>query len=153
MINSSFFSKKIILLDKDADDASQAIEKVVERLELKKVVTSDFLKAVLWREKEYPTGLQLENNLGVAIPHTDPDKVLQNQIGIIRLNNSVKFRQMGSATDIVDVRIIFVLCLKEAHEQLDMLQTLMGMFADKDILEQLMHIQDGDTIVDLLTNN
>lgn len=153
MINSSFFSKKIILLDEDADDASQAIEKVVERLELKKVVTSDFLKAVLEREKEYPTGLQLENNLGVAIPHTDPDKVLQNQIGIIRLNNSVKFRQMGSATDIVDVRIIFVLCLKEAHEQLDMLQTLMGMFADKDILEQLMHIQNGDTIVDLLTSN
>lgn len=48
-----------------------------------------FTEAVLKREKDYPTGLDVDG-IGVAIPHTDAEhvkkRVFQLQYWIIRLN-------------------------------------------------------------------
>ena len=70
MIEKKFFSDEVILLDEKAVDNFSAIKLVARNLKEKGIVNDSFEEAILKREKEYPTGLQLSDGVGVAIPHT-----------------------------------------------------------------------------------
>lgn len=150
MIEKKFFSDEVILLDEKAVDNFSAIKLVARNLKEKGIVNDSFEEAILKREKEYPTGLQLSDGVGVAIPHTDADKVNINQIGIVRLKEPVSFIQMGSDGQIVQVKMIFVLCLKEAHEQLDMLQNLMNVFSNSKTVSSLLNAKTAKEIINII---
>lgn len=141
-LNKELFSEQAVLINQDVHLQEEALRLICLELENKNVVTSDFFQAILEREKVYPTGLSLSENIGVAIPHTDPDKVKKNQMGFISLKRPVKFQQMGDDSKEVEVTMIFVLCLKTSDDQLDMLQKLMQMFGDKDAMNQLIKIEN-----------
>ena len=49
-----------------------------------------FTEAILKREKDYPTGLDV-NGIGVAIPHTDAEHVKKEGISIAVLNPPIEF--------------------------------------------------------------
>lgn len=136
-IDKKLFSEQVILQQKDVKDKEDALTILAKELEKKGVVNSRFLPAILKREEEYPTGLALQGDLGVAIPHTDPDKVKKEQVGFISLKYPVKFKQMGDADSEVKVSMIFILCLKSPDKQLDMLKNLMGMFTDVETMKQI----------------
>ncbi|MCP0888030.1 PTS sugar transporter subunit IIA [Ligilactobacillus sp. WILCCON 0076] len=147
-INQEFFSEKALLFDQEANNKEEAIKKIAILLLNKKAVIEDFIPAILLREENYPTGLKLSRGVGVAIPHTDADKVIKNQIGFISLKNPVTFRQMGSETETVKVNLIFVLCLKESHEQLEMLQQLMSLFNNEEYIESLLKCKNESEFLD-----
>ncbi len=66
------------------------------------------------------------------------------------LNNPVQFRQMGSDTDKVQVEMIFILCLKNAHKQLDMLQNLMTLFGDDVEIKKLYECKTSDEFLNII---
>ncbi len=143
-LDNKLFSDKVLIFHQDLKTQDEVFEDLNKKLLAKGVVNDEFLDAVKKREMKFPTGLQLESGFGVAIPHTDPQFVNEDQIGFMSLNNPIQFRQMGSETDKVQVKMIFILCLKEAHKQLDMLQNLMTLFGDSNQIEQLYKCKSPD---------
>ncbi len=140
-INKKLFSKEVILLHQNVKDKEEALTILATELERKNVVNTNFLPAILKREQEYPTGLALQENLGVAIPHTDPDKIKQEQLGFISLQHPIEFKQMGDANSKVKVSMIFVLCLKSPDKQLNMLKSFMNMFTDAETMKQINAVE------------
>ncbi|HCX39730.1 MAG TPA: PTS sugar transporter subunit IIA [Lactobacillus acetotolerans] len=149
-LDQQLFSKKILLFHQDIKDQEDLFKILDQKLLDQKVVNDGFLKAITTREKSYPTGLKLESGFGVAIPHTDPKYVNENQIGFLSLNKPVQFRQMGSSTEVVDVKMVFILCLKEAHQQLAMLQNLMAIFGDNKMVDKLYQCTSADEFLKLI---
>lgn len=149
-LDRKLFSKKVLLFHQDIDTQQELFTKLNDELLKNNVVTDKFLKAVEKREEVFPTGLKLESGFGVAIPHTDPEYVKENQIGFMSLNKPVQFRQMGSSKDIVQARMVFILCLKEAHKQLDMLQNLMTLFGDDAMIKKIYQCDSEDEFLNLI---
>ena len=88
------FDKEVILFNQDASDNVSALTRLADSMYAKGVVTSEYRDALLKREESFSTGLMTQT-IGVAIPHTDPDKVIEPQIGFMSLKHPVTFHQMG----------------------------------------------------------
>ena len=141
-----FFSDRVITFDQTFSDRNTALKAVADQL-----LKAGAVAPTIAREQTYPTGLQLNDGIGVAIPHTDADQVIHDQIGFVSLKTPVEFRQMASATDVVSVNYLFVLALKTAHQQLDMLQKLMGLFADDAEMTAFRKIKTADDFIHFMT--
>jgi PTS system galactitol-specific IIA component len=140
------FDHQIVLFHQNVKDTEDALRTMSKLFIAEGLAEAEFTDGILNREKVFPTGLRLENGTGVAIPHTDCDKVIRSQIGFMSLNQPVIFQQMGGEPeDQVEVRMIFMLCLKEAHEQLDTLQNLMNLFQNSEQMEELYQCSDIET--------
>lgn len=149
-LDKNLFSKKILLFHQDVKTQDDMFVELNKELLAKGIVNNGFLNAVEKREKDFPTGLQLESGFGVAIPHTDPQFVNEDQIGFMSLKDPIQFRQMGSETGKVQVKMIFILCLKEAHKQLDMLQNLMSLFGDATEVEKIYKCRSSNELLNLI---
>ena len=112
-------------------------------------VSSSFVQAIKRREDEFPTGLMLEN-IGVAIPHTDVEHVVEQSMAIGILEEPVDFTIMGTENDLVKVKVIFMLALKEPHTQLEFLQTLVQIFQDDSKILKLLECQSPSEIITVL---
>lgn len=112
-------------------------------------VKESFTKGILEREKELPTGLPTVP-YGIAIPHTDGDKVIQSQLAFASLTRPVTFLQMGNAQEEVEVKLIFMMALTDPNDQLQMLQKLMGVFQNERLIYSLAQVTDACEIAHLI---
>ena len=129
------FDKEVILFNQDASDNVSTLTQLADSMYAKGVVTSEYRDALLKREASFPTGLMTQT-IGVAIPHTDPDKVIEPQIGFMSLKYPLTFHQMGDNAEI-QVKLIFMLALKKSDDQLSMLQKLMVLFQNQEAMDAL----------------
>lgn len=131
------FDKKITLFNQCVSTQQEALKILADEFLKADVVNDTFYDGIIQREVLFPTGLILENGMGVAIPHTDGDKVKRSQIGFMSLEKPIVFKEMGQEDHEIEVSMIFMLALKEAHEQLETLQNLMELFQNFALMEQL----------------
>ena len=131
---SDMFDAKIALFHRHADSRDEALKMLAEEFMKSGVAKETFFDGILNREKVFPTGLTL-NNMCVAIPHTDPEHVNRTQIGFMSLDTPVEFIEMGSDDTKIQVTMLFMLALKEAHQQMDMLMKLMDVFQNDELME------------------
>ena len=129
---------------KNISSKEEALTYLSDKLIAKGIVKESYKEAILNREKVFPTGLQFEK-YGSAIPHTDVEHVNKEQIAVMTLENPVSFYQMGTNDVEVSVKVIFMLALKEAHSQLTILQQLIEILQDKEIMENLMNMDEYTT--------
>ena len=94
--------------------------------------------------------LDEEAKTGVAIPHTDPEYVKETQLGFMTLDEPVTFRNMGNFDDTVQVNIMFMMAIKEAHGQIEMLQKLMGLFVEEDLMKRLHEVDNFDDFIKII---
>lgn len=145
------FDKEVILFNQDASDNVSALTRLADSMYAKGVVTNEYRDALLKREESFPTGLMTQT-IGVAIPHTDPDKVIEPQIGFMSLKHPVTFHQMGDNAEI-QVKLIFMLALKKSDDQLSMLQKLMALFQNQEAMDALQKIDQKNDFLDLMKKN
>jgi len=100
-------------------------------------VDEGYINAVISRESKFPTGLNIDGNIKVAIPHADSCYVNEGQIVFASLENPVKFNNIENPEMQLDVNLVFMLAIKDPNKQAETLQKLMGMFENKDTLKQL----------------
>ncbi len=138
------FDKKIALFHQHAEDRDSALKLLADEFVKAGVVEDNFYDGILAREANFPTGLALdeENKTGVAIPHTDPEYVRETQLGFMTLDEPVVFHNMGDFEDEVKVNLIFMMAIKEAHGQIEMLQKLMGLFGDDEVIRRLHEVDN-----------
>ncbi|MBO4218396.1 MAG: PTS sugar transporter subunit IIA [Erysipelotrichaceae bacterium] len=146
------FDKKIALFHQHAEDRDSALKMLADEFVKAGVVEENFYDGILAREANFPTGLALdeENKTGVAIPHTDPEYVKETQLGFMTLDEPVVFRNMGNMEEEVKVDMMFMMAIKEAHGQVEMLMKLMGLFADDAVISRLREVDNFDDFLKIV---
>ncbi|MBQ6216287.1 MAG: PTS sugar transporter subunit IIA [Erysipelotrichaceae bacterium] len=146
---SDMFDAKIALFHRHADSRDEALKMLAEEFMKSGVAKETFFDGILNREKVFPTGLTL-NNMCVAIPHTDPEHVNRTQIGFMSLDTPVEFIEMGSDDTKIQVTMLFMLALKEAHQQMDMLMKLMDVFQNDELMERFKAVDNYEEYMGLI---
>lgn len=108
-------------------------------------VHDDFALHVAKREEKFPTGLPLEE-VGMAIPHTDPEHVNSAALAIATLKNPIKFRVMGSPEETVGVSAAFMLALTEGHQHIELLQKVVGIAQNQVALSSIINADSDEEL-------
>ncbi|BES66573.1 PTS sugar transporter subunit IIA [Gottschalkiaceae bacterium SANA] len=111
-------------------------------------VKDSFEEAIVCREEKFATGLQFKT-LGIAIPHTDPEHVLEPAVSVTRLEKSIEFEHMGLG-GIVKVELIFMLALKDATGHIQGLKKLADLFQDEQVVNEFRAAKSDDDLVEIV---
>ena len=135
------------LMITDLEAASNTdVFKALGGLLTEKGYTKDtYVNALIEREAEYPTGLDLME-VGVAIPHTDASHVNKNAIAIATLKNPVEWIQMGSDDEPVGVKMVFMLSLA-SKGHIEELQQIIGIIQDIELVKKMIEMKDPAAII------
>lgn len=146
-----YFDQQLCLFNITATSQQAVLTQMAQMLLEHQIVTTDFLAGILQREKEYPTGL-LVNSVGFALPHTDSKKVNRPQICFASLAEPVNFCSMADKDEIVPVKFIFMLAMKQPHEQLENLQNLVALFQDEQKVQLLARCHSAHEFISILAS-
>lgn len=144
---NKLLKKEMVWLDACFKNRLELFETVGTQARNLNLTKDAFSTELELREKEFPTGLALDE-YGVALPHTDALYVKEPFIGIVTLEKPVIFQAMADGEQAVEVRLVFILGLVEAHAQLAVLQELMKLIQDKERIKKILKTK---TIEELLT--
>lgn len=142
-------NKSLIIPELDAQGYEDVMQKLGKKLIDTGYTKDSYVDALITREKEFPTGLDIDG-VGVAIPHTDVSHVNEAAIAIGVLRNPVTFIQMGSDDEEVDVKLVFMLAVKDPNAHIDELQRILAIIQDKEVLEELVNVKDTEKIIDVI---
>jgi PTS system galactitol-specific IIA component len=151
MIGENMFKENLVVMNSSAATREEAIGELADLLIAGKYAAESFKNAVIEREKIFPTGLPSEP-IGVAIPHTDVEHVIRPAIAVSVLAKPVQFKLMGNNERDVNVRVIFMLAIKEPHMQVELLQQLMNCIQDSKRLLSIIDAKDKSSLVNLCTS-
>ena len=140
---------KYLVIQGTANNSEEAIALCGEALHEAGVVGEDFATACVEREKNFPTGLDIDG-MGVAIPHTDVSHVNRPAIAIAVLKNPVTFIQMGTDDEEVGVKLVFMLAVTDPSAHIDELQRIIEIIQDKAVLEKLFETTDKEKIIEII---
>lgn len=145
----NLFKTELMNFNQEITNQTQFFEEISDDLFDKGYITKDFKTAIIKRENEYPTGLLLEN-INLAIPHTDADKVKEAFVYVNRLNNPIEFKQMGNNEESVLVQDVWVLGIKEGGKQVDLLAFIMDIFNNPKFIKKYQKIDSAEDLTNLL---
>ncbi|MFU0783113.1 MAG: Phosphotransferase system mannitol/fructose-specific IIA domain (Ntr-type) [Thermoanaerobacterium thermosaccharolyticum] len=148
---SEFFNNELVVTNFDAKCKEDVFDVLYKKLYENGFVKESYLEAIKKREKNFPTGLQL-NRYNVAIPHTDPEHVVKPAIAVATLKNPVIFKNMANPLEDVEVSLVFMIALNEAHSQVEMLQQLIQLIQNDVLLEKIIREDGGDEIIEIIKN-
>lgn len=149
MDKKSLVSKELIFTDVSCESKEELFEVMGTKFIELGICTEGYIEAISKREQRYPTGLVTEV-MNVAIPHADPDYVIENKVAIIKLNNPVSFHEMGKKDNVISVRWVFFLLLSEGAFHIVMLQNMMKLFSNPKSLELLNNTSNKDQILSII---
>lgn len=96
-----------------------------------------FTNAILEREREYPTALDM-GGMNVAMPHCDPSNVNKPAICMGVLEHPVSWRRMDDPESTCEVSLVCMLALTEAHAHLEMLQKVIALVQNQELIERIV---------------
>lgn len=131
-----FFDERVALFNVEASSSKEVIKIAADELYRRGIVKENFFEHVMLREKEFPTGLATDK-YGIAIPHTDSKYVNRSQIEFVSLKSPVKFKNMGNASEDIEVTHVFMIAMCQPHEQAETLAKLMGLFLDEELMQRM----------------
>lgn len=146
-----FLKEKMIWLDNRCRNTIELFQMVSDQALQLDLVTTSFLSKINERESCFPTGIQL-NGYGIAIPHTDPDCIKEQFIGIIIPQKTISFKSMENEKQVVNVDLIFILGLNQPHCQLTVLQQIMRVIQNKNYVNQLVKAKNYNEIIQIFQN-
>ena len=132
-----------------AESKEEALGRLFEALNAAGKVKPSFYEAILEREKNYPTGLEL-GELNASIPHVTPDHVVTSAMGVAVLDTPVTFQRMDNKAETVEVKVIFNIALDANGKHLDILQEIMGVVANADVMRRLVRAETSEQIIKIL---
>lgn len=112
-------------------------------------VERSFFRAIVEREKAFPTGLMM-NSIQIAIPHTDVCHVKKPFVFVSKLEEAIPFIQMGTTDKKIYVKMIFILGIQEPQNQVPLLAKIMEKFGDETFSKKLSGFQDKREMVRFL---
>lgn len=146
------FDSDFARCDLDVATQEEIFEELARPLVAAGRVKGDYASFVQSRELRFPTGLPL-GEMGMAIPHTDPEHVVAPAISVATLCNPVEFHVMGSPDETVPVSVVFMLALDDGHAHIAFLQRVVRFAQDKALMSQLINATTDDDLYQLVTGS
>lgn len=146
------FDESMILELKDVQDNTQALTVLTDYLLAKGYVKDGYREAILEREASFPTGLST-GEINIAIPHADTSYVNQAALCVGVSKTPVKFSAMDEPDHQIDVSVIIVLALKEAHGHLEMLQKVVELIKDQDNLKHIVAAESKGPVYNIISSH
>ena len=143
------FVPELVKTDLEAVNQKEAITSLVTLLRKEGCVQDDYAGLVLEREQQYPTGLQTKG-AAIAMPHAFDERIKDSHVAIGILKDAVSFHNMEDMEESLNVHIIFLLAVGQAHEQLEMLKILMGLFQEETMLQKMLATHSSQASCDML---
>ncbi len=143
------FNESMILKLDGQKTNREVLSAMADHLFQKGLVKETYKEAILNREKEFPTGL-FTGNLNVAIPHADTRHVNNASLCVGIAENPVKFYAMDEPDNIIDINMVFMLALKEAHGHIEMLQKVISLIQDQEAVEKMIKAKDLKAVYEIV---
>ncbi|HAE61560.1 MAG TPA: PTS sugar transporter subunit IIA [Eubacteriaceae bacterium] len=152
-MNDVYLKEEFILNNYKCEKFEDVIYALCQRLVEGKAIEKEYFDAVIEREKKFPTGLPTEP-YKVAIPHASGDGlVLKSSLAVAVLNKPVNVIEAGSSVGKnLKVDIVFLIAMKSADGQLDMLRRLNEIFTKKEYLEKIKNSETPKEVINILQN-
>lgn len=148
---NNLIKEELISISEDSLNKEQAINYLGDIMVENNYIKKEYIYDVLEREVNFPTGLELQN-IGIAIPHANPDNVLSSGISVLKLKDKVVFSGMENGNDVY-VDMIFMLALNNSNDHIKMLQNLFVMFQKEEVMENLINSKTIEEIKSIILNN
>ncbi|WP_427112284.1 PTS sugar transporter subunit IIA [Megasphaera sueciensis] len=132
-------------------DQNDLFCKMCTVLHEKGFVKESFLKGISDREKNYPTGLEMEN-YGCALPHTDVEHVINPVVAVATLTNPIEFNIMGDSDNQVKVSMVFMLALNKKEDQVVMLKELAALIQNTDVIDKMRRATSSNEILSIINH-
>ena len=139
----------LIVIDLDAKSSADVFKVLGQKMTDLGFTKDSYVDALIEREKEFPTGLDI-GDFGIAIPHTAAEHVNEAITAIATLKNPVDWIQLGTEDDHVDVNVVFLLAVKDPNAHLEYLQTIVGIFQKKEVMQAILKEKDPKKIIELI---
>ncbi|MCI1858409.1 MAG: PTS sugar transporter subunit IIA [Sporolactobacillus sp.] len=149
-----FFTSNLIFCDVTFEDTAAFFRWIATTLEQSGYVRPTFYRAITEREANYPTGLATATG-GVAIPHVDPEHIRKTFIAVVRPQLPIAFAPMGGSPgdEPIQAKLIFVLGVMRGGLQVQVLQKLMGMLADRATMDRLFAAENKEQILLIINDS
>lgn len=158
MSKQEFFNPDAVFVTSKST-CDEVLKNIYQLLSKKDYVKDGFLKHIIEREHNYPTGLTL-STLGkdlpcIAVPHTEGQFVKKRLIVPVSLKNPVTFKNMVNPEEDLSVKFLFMLLETNPDGQAVLLSKVMDFLAktDPEILKKLFNCQTPDRIYQILNEN
>ncbi|RPA60670.1 PTS sugar transporter subunit IIA [Aerococcus agrisoli] len=119
-----------------AETSEQVLIEIGQQLEQKGLVKEAFIDNILERERNYPTGLDLQvvnpKYGNIAVPHTEGEFVNTTQIIPVKLLQPVSFNNMIQPKMSLEVSILFMILNNDPEEQSQILAQIMDFINNLD---------------------
>ncbi len=143
---TDFVKNGVILTNLASSSKEEVFKALHDKLYKNGNVKESFYEGLVKREEVFPTGLLL-NNYNVAIPHTDAEHVNNSCIAVATLENPVIFQCMEDKEKLLEVKVIFMLAMAEAHGHIEMLQKLIALIQNEAFLANILDAKDENEIM------
>ncbi|MGX7181783.1 PTS sugar transporter subunit IIA [Enterococcus pallens] len=142
----------LVDLSVEAASCTDLFMRISDVLFSKGYVVQEYGQQLQKREHAFPTGLATKT-VDVAIPHTDAVFVKEPFVYVLKPKTKIAFHQMGTFPEngvLVHPKLIFILGFSKNDMQLALLQTLMKIFNDETMMDQLIEAETEKELFELL---
>lgn len=142
----SLFRPDLVFFGVEATDRFDLFRQLGVELDRRGLVRDTWYDAICDRERRYPTGL-VSPAIQVAIPHTDPEHIVEPYIAIVRPASPVEFEAMAGVGDPVQAELVINLGIQREEGQVQALQDLMNIFMDDDATASILSQTTGEDMI------
>ena len=138
-----------LIFDHLKGNFEEIMKVVVDYLYKHKIVKETYYDSLMQREKEYPTGLECMSG-NIAIPHTYSEHCNRSALVIIRPDEEVMFTKMDDHSERIACKLIILMVINDAEQQLTMLRKLMTLLQSAEEYEVLVSEPSHKRVVEVL---
>ena len=140
--------KETIFPDFNISSRMEVIKLLGNKLCEKGYAKKGFVKAVLEREKKFPTGLN--TIIPMALPHAGAEYTIKQGFAIAILKNPVKFAEMANARKKIYVKIVIMPVLTAQNEENAVFYELLQKCRNPKIANKLIAAKTAQEIKNIL---
>ncbi|EOR27527.1 PTS transporter subunit IIA-like nitrogen-regulatory protein PtsN [Clostridium sartagoforme AAU1] len=147
---AQFIDLDTIFVNVEAKDKNSLLELLGDKLYAEGYVNEEYKTAVIKREENFPTGLNVEGEIKVAIPHADIIYVNKPGIAFASLKEPINFNSMDDPEEEISIKLVFMLAVKDPNNHVVILQKLMEVLQNQEILSKLESCSSEEEVKDIL---
>lgn len=133
----------------DANTVEEAERVLASALLEHGYVKPSYVSAVLERERDYPTALEL-GGYCVAIPHTESEHTRNGGIALGVLKKPVMWRRMDDPDELCPVSLVIMLAVNDPHDHLELLQRVIGLVQDQGLIRAILAADVPEDVINLV---
>ena len=145
----NLFRNDLVNLNNEALSQKEFFDSAYSELNNKGYVKNNFKESIIQREKKYPTGLLLED-ISIAIPHTDSEHIKEAFVYINKLEHEINFYQMGNEEEVVTVKDVWMLGIKDPAKQVNLLAFIMELFNNPEFIQKYKEVSESEDLLELI---